>query len=381
MAQIDDLRGALAAARRRTARPLRPHRRAAVLRQAIEPHTATAQLAGAAQPRHRRRAAHAAAPRPPHDLEPADLVVIVGTGELGPCGTGRTRFELELDGVDSPGVVAELAWLCGLVRYEREGYRGRWIDAPRSDAVPRGRSRRALRRRGRRSASACARSRSTATSTPDGHTVLAPVTSSGRSRSTVDSEHEARSYLAAKSAGTATAGPRHAQRPDPRRRGSSRSTRRVAGQLPDGPRPRALRRPARHGGHRRPHGARQPRLHRRGLRRAGLDPEELLGDVHPALVANTQGAGMGGMASLRRLLLDHLLDGERQTDRLQESLGNVVAAHAVQAYRRLLRPDGPPGRRVRDRRGFARGGARQDPSPARRSRCSPAASTTSRPKA
>jgi fatty acid synthase len=41
---------------------------------------------------------------------------------------------------------------------------------------------------------------------------------------------------------------------------------------------------------------------------------------------------MGGMASLRRLLLDHLLDGERLPDRLQESLGNVVAAHAVQAF-------------------------------------------------
>ena len=65
---------------------------------------------------------------------------------------------------------------------------------------------------------------------------------------------------------------------------------------------------------------------------AGLEPEELLAAVHPALVANTQGAGMGGMASLRRLLLDHLLVGERQNDRVQESLGNVVAAHAVQTY-------------------------------------------------
>src|SRR5262249_33467978 len=65
---------------------------------------------------------------------------------------------------------------------------------------------------------------------------------------------------------------------------------------------------------------------------AGLTPEELLEHVHPADVANTQGAGMGGMASLRRLLLDHLLGAERQNDRLQESLGNVVAAHTVQAY-------------------------------------------------
>ena len=69
-----------------------------------------------------------------------------------------------------------------------------------------------------------------------------------------------------------------------------------------------------------------------------MTPEELLGEVHPALVGNTQGAGMGGMASLRRLLLDHLLDGERLPDRLQESLGNVVAAHTVQS---LLGSYGP----------------------------------------
>jgi fatty acid synthase len=65
---------------------------------------------------------------------------------------------------------------------------------------------------------------------------------------------------------------------------------------------------------------------------AGLTPDELLGEIHPAKVANTQGAGMGGMASLRRLLLDHLLAEPRQSDRVQESLGNVVAAHAVQTY-------------------------------------------------
>ena len=65
---------------------------------------------------------------------------------------------------------------------------------------------------------------------------------------------------------------------------------------------------------------------------AGLTPEELLAEVHPALVGNTQGAGMGGLASTRRLLRDHLLGDERQPDRLQESLGNVVAAHAVQSF-------------------------------------------------
>ena len=41
-----------------------------------------------------------------------------------------------LDEVDSPGVVAELAWLTGLVTYELERYRGRWIDAATKEEVP-----------------------------------------------------------------------------------------------------------------------------------------------------------------------------------------------------------------------------------------------------
>ena len=92
-------------------------------------------------------------------------MVIVGTGELGPGGTGRSRFALELDELDSPGVVAELAWLTGLVTYELEHYRGRWIDT----ATRRGGARGALAERYADAvarASACARSRATARSTP-----------------------------------------------------------------------------------------------------------------------------------------------------------------------------------------------------------------------
>ena len=61
-------------------------------------------------------------------------------------------------------------------------------------------------------------------------------------------------------------------------------------------------------------------------------PEELLATVHPALVANTQGGGLGGWASLRRLLLDYFLDEDRQPDRLQEALVNVIAGHVVQSF-------------------------------------------------
>ena len=42
---------------------------------------------------------------------------------------------------------------------------------------------------------------------------------------------------------------------------------------------------------------------------AGIEPEELLAHVHPARVGNTQGSGMGGMASIQRLYRDAVLGG------------------------------------------------------------------------
>jgi fatty acid synthase len=64
----------------------------------------------------------------------------------------------------------------------------------------------------------------------------------------------------------------------------------------------------------------------------GFTPSELLRWVHPAYVANTQGTGMGGMASMRSLYIDTLLGESRANDILQEALPNVIAAHVVQSY-------------------------------------------------
>ena len=274
---------------------------------------------------------HAAGP-----LHPADLVVIVGAAELGPCGTAATRFELELDGAPSVASVGELAWMCGLVAHERDGYRGRWIDAATRAQVPES----AL---GARYAAAVAARigvrplQDDATVDADGLAVLAPVSLPAEVRFDADSEEHARTFAAAGAqlrrdpasgtwqvilrAGTQIRVPR-----------TVAYSRRVAGQLPAGLDLGRFGIP----------GDLLASADRMALvnlactteafAAAGLTPEELLGEVHPALVASTQGCGMGGMASLRRLLLDGLLDSERQADRLQESLGNVVAAHAVQSY-------------------------------------------------
>ena len=46
------------------------------------------------------------------------MVVLVGAGELGPLGTARTRFEVEVGGDLSAAGVLELAWSQGLVTWD-----------------------------------------------------------------------------------------------------------------------------------------------------------------------------------------------------------------------------------------------------------------------
>ncbi|WIK64412.1 type I polyketide synthase [Gleimia hominis] len=65
---------------------------------------------------------------------------------------------------------------------------------------------------------------------------------------------------------------------------------------------------------------------------AGFSPAELLQAVHPAEVSSTQGTGIGGMESLRKVFLTRFLGEDRPQDILQEALPNVVAAHVMQSY-------------------------------------------------
>jgi fatty acid synthase len=65
---------------------------------------------------------------------------------------------------------------------------------------------------------------------------------------------------------------------------------------------------------------------------AGFTPAELMRWVHPSLVANTQGTGMGGATSMQTMYHGNLLGSNKPNDILQEVLPNVVAAHVVQSY-------------------------------------------------
>ena len=269
----------------------------------------------------------------------SELVVIVGAAELGPCGTTATRDEIERDDSLSADGVAELAWACGLVRYEREGYRGRWIDAASDSAVPEDE----LFERYAETVGARVGLRPLEVDgvvEPDGFPELRLVHLDRDVSFEVVSESDARSFVAED--------PEHTEaRRDPesgewrviRRAGAAvrvahrtPASRRVAGQFPAGLDLVRFGLPSEMA-------ATTDRMALVNLictdeafGSADLDPEELMSAVHPALVANTQGSGMGGLTSIRRLLLDQLMGEERQTDRLQEALINVVAAHAVQGY-------------------------------------------------
>lgn len=72
---------------------------------------------------------------PELDVTPADLVVIVGAGELGPYGSSRTRFEMEVDEQLSAAGVLELAWNTGLIVWENDPKPG-WYDVESGDLVP-----------------------------------------------------------------------------------------------------------------------------------------------------------------------------------------------------------------------------------------------------
>jgi fatty acid synthase len=68
------------------------------------------------------------------DLDPSELVVIVGGAELGPYGSSRTRFEMEVDNELSAAGVLELAWTTGLIKWEDDPQPG-WYDTESGDLI------------------------------------------------------------------------------------------------------------------------------------------------------------------------------------------------------------------------------------------------------
>jgi fatty acid synthase len=268
-----------------------------------------------------------------------DIVVVVGVGEVGPWGGSGTRFDLEVDGELADGSVAELAWACGLVRFDPDlSGGGGWVDSEtdeqveESDLAPRYRDA-VLSNCGIRVLD------TDGPLDPDGVSLMAEVfTETDLVLPAVD-EADARAYVAADPDGTRMRLSPSGEWQVVRRAGTSirvprraALSRRVGAQVPRGFDPTLWGVPAEMA-------ASVDRLSLWNLVAtveafldAGLEPEELLRSVHPARVGSTQGSGMGGMTSIQRLYRDAVLGGHHASDLLQEGLANVVAAYVVQSY-------------------------------------------------
>jgi fatty acid synthase len=269
-------------------------------------------------------------------LRPEDMVVIVGAGELGPYGSSRTRYQMEIADALSAAGVLEVAWATGLVRWDAAGRT--WFDVESGEPV----SEAAIAERYR---DAVAERCGIRSYVDDGSMVdhSAPLLSSvflDRDLTfNVTSEAEAKALQAAAPEHTVIAPSGDGDWTVTRRAGTEIRvplrkpiTRTVGGQIPTGFDPTAWGIP----------GEMVESVDRVALWNlvctvdaflsSGFTPAELMQSVHPARVANTQGTGMGGVTSMQSLHIDNLLGKSVPNDLLQEALPNVIAAHVVQSY-------------------------------------------------
>ncbi len=267
---------------------------------------------------------------------PEDMVVIVGAGEVGPLGSSRTRWELEVEDHLSPAGVLELAWVTGRIVWEHNPVAG-WHDAATGE--PLSESQIVERFAEEIEAGVGIRRFADDGAMVDGTAPLVlPVFLEEdtsflvRTRAEADAFREAdpeRTRVTATADGdwqvTRLAG---SQVRVPRRFKLSRY---VGAQVPAGFDPAVYGL-----------GSMTESVDRLAAWNlvatvdafvaSGVEPADLLRWVHPTRLANTQGTGIGGMQSTRKMYVDALLGETPPNDVLQEALPNVIAAHTVQSY-------------------------------------------------
>ena len=263
------------------------------------------------------------------------VVVLVGAAELGPWGSHRTRFEIEVQDRLSDAGVLELSWMCGLVKAEADG----WVDAETGDPVPLERIGELYRDRVMAAAGIRWIEPAMAGFDPERLPVMATAWLDRDMSFRVNSADEAESFRAADPEHTQIATDASGGFVVTRTAGAEvrvprifRMDRLVAGLLPAGFDVTRYGVPAELVGQVDRVGLMNLAVTADAFLSAGMSPEQLLALVHPARIANTQGSGLGGGQSLKRLYGDLLLGHKRQLDALQETLINVVAAHVVQGY-------------------------------------------------
>ncbi|MCL0121540.1 type I polyketide synthase [Corynebacterium pygosceleis] len=266
-----------------------------------------------------------------------DMVVIVGTGELGPYGSARTRFDAEVTGDLTAAGVIELAWSMGLITWDVDPTPG-WYDADgneidEADIHDRFHDEVLARvgvRRYHDDFDMVDNLAPELTTVYLDHDMTFSVPDAEAARTFVDSEPDNTSAWLDEETGEWNV-TRHAGSAVrvPRRMSMSRF---VGGQIPEGFDPTVWGIPA----------DMADNLDRVALWNivctvdaflsSGFTPAELMRAVHPARVSSTQGTGMGGVESMRSLYIDRLLAEPRANDILQEALPNVIAAHVMQSY-------------------------------------------------
>lgn len=273
------------------------------------------------------------------DVDPADLVVIVGGAELGPYGSSRTRFEMEVDNELSAAGVLELAWTTGLIKWEDDPKPG-WYDTESGDLVP---EEELVERYHDAVVERCGIREfvDDGAIDPDhASPLLVSVFLDKDFSFVVSSEADARAFVEFDPAHTVV-------RPVPdsadweviRKAGTeirvprkTKLSRTVGAQIPTGFDPTVWGITPDMAGS----------IDRVALWNivatvdaflsSGFTPTELMRWVHPSLVASTQGTGMGGMTSMQTMYHGNLLGRSKPNDILQEVLPNVVAAHVMQSY-------------------------------------------------
>jgi fatty acid synthase len=273
------------------------------------------------------------------DVDPADLVVIVGGAELGPYGSSRTRFEMEADNELSAAGVLELAWTTGLIKWEDDPEPG-WYDTESGELIPESEL---VERYHDSVVERCGIREfvDDGAIDPDHASPLLVsvfldedfsfvVSSEADARAFVefDPEHtvaravpDSTDWQVIRKAGTEIRVPR-----------KTKLSRTVGAQIPTGFDPTVW-------------GISQDMANSidrvalwnivatvDAFLSAGFTPTELMRWVHPSLVASTQGTGMGGMTSMQTMYHGNLLGRNKPNDILQEVLPNVVAAHVIQSY-------------------------------------------------
>jgi fatty acid synthase len=273
------------------------------------------------------------------DVDPADLVVIVGGAELGPYGSSRTRFEMEVDNELSAAGVLELAWTTGLIRWEDDPQPG-WYDTQSGDLVDESEL---VERYHDTVVERCGIREfvDDGAIDPDhAAPLLVSVFLDKDFAFVVSSETDARAFVefdpehtiirpvpdssdwqVIRKAGTEIRVPR-----------KTKLSRTVGAQIPTGFDPTVF-------GISQDMASSTDRVALWNIvatvdafLSSGFTPAELMRWVHPGLVASTQGTGMGGMTSMQTMYHGNLLGRSKPNDILQEVLPNVVAAHVIQSY-------------------------------------------------